>query len=828
MEIASQSSDDKLESTNQALDGSSNATALADRDTRRKLKKQLKKLAKGNLNSLPTSSNLNLTHFQQFYSGAKVSFELVAEKRERQNIRARPELQQFLMWCFNQAPSIPWITIKNKALLSNVVLIFMRNVSFVDYMNAAEEFAKKENGQTLSLSSFTSVKTRMPHGQWRSSFHQQIPVDNAVLYLKPQEDRPASEGGGKTNQSQLSKPYLEGEIPSPIFENRPPASTDDEITRLTFEMSLCLHEMRLHNFPLLRLLEQSSEDDPKLNKPCTLSPPNGYMVTRTAHIDFHRALNMEESACSLYNELSKVELVSSLYPKLLAVDCEMCEIEGGILQLSRVTIIDEDDNVVLDEFVKPVKPIVNYLTQYSGVTAADMESNAHFTLHEIQQRVIDLIDEYSSVENSMNPAFLVGHSLESDLHALKIVHSRVLDTCLLFPHNSGLPAKNSLRSLAKLHLDRQIQEGHGSSGHDSAEDAIAALHLVQTLLMFGNEEEGEEENEEGEREDEDEEEVEEPETHPVKRAKKGDTTDSVELSIGALFPGLGDAKLASIAEGLERLQKSQPFDHDVRGREGEADDADDDSNDDDQSVETFAEVFLRRSARDFMTPPDFADPSITLSSGRGLTGVGALLHALRAPPAEGPEPADDSHPLRVRRPATVPSTTSSTDSVGGRRGSGSVRGGRGASMLNLDAFAKQKDVCAGVSLVGSPSFVNAHVCGTANGICIGVSDSVGDFTRCLSRVSAEVTKLNRTRVQDGTKGLGFVIGEVIMPKNAETGQQEWTTVDEFLRKWINDLPFGTCVVLATQGDVTVDSTGDAAYGVTFVTTPDQRRSRFET
>ena len=30
--------------------------------------------------------------------------------------------------------------------------------------------------------------------------------------------------------------------------------------------------------------------------------------------------------------------------------------------------------------------------------------------------------------------FLVGHSLENDLKALRVVHSRVLDTALLFPH----------------------------------------------------------------------------------------------------------------------------------------------------------------------------------------------------------------------------------------------------------------------------------------------------------------------------------------------------------------------------------------------------------
>ena len=52
---------------------------------------------------------------------------------------------------------------------------------------------------------------------------------------------------------------------------------------------------------------------------------------------------------------------------------------------------------------------------------------------------------------------LVGHSLENDLKALKVVHSRVLDTVLLFPHPKGLPYRSALKVLAQKFLKRRIQ-----------------------------------------------------------------------------------------------------------------------------------------------------------------------------------------------------------------------------------------------------------------------------------------------------------------------------------------------------------------------------------
>jgi hypothetical protein len=75
---------------------------------------------------------------------------------------------------------------------------------------------------------------------------------------------------------------------------------------------------------------------------------------------------------------------------------------------------------------------------------------------------------------------LVGHALENDLQALRLLHAKVVDTALLFPHPRGSPYKSALKVLAERFLRRSIQQGE----HDSVVDARTALDLA--ILKISN------------------------------------------------------------------------------------------------------------------------------------------------------------------------------------------------------------------------------------------------------------------------------------------------------------------------------------------------------
>ena len=160
---------------------------------------------------------------------------------------------------------------------------------------------------------------------------------------------------------------------------------------------------------------------------------------------------------------------------ILAMDCEMCTVEGAEMALTRISLVEWDGNVLLDELVKPDKPIIDYLTPYSGITPAKLE-NVITNLKDIQDRLLKIITPKH---------ILIGHSLNSDLTALKLTHPFVIDTSILYPHPRGPPMKSSLKWLAQKYLGREIQKGHGTQGHDSIEDARACLDLVKMKCERG-------------------------------------------------------------------------------------------------------------------------------------------------------------------------------------------------------------------------------------------------------------------------------------------------------------------------------------------------------
>ena len=79
------------------------------------------------------------------------------------------------------------------------------------------------------------------------------------------------------------------------------------------------------------------------------------------------------------NKSIKNEVVVSLEEQrmYLAMDCEMVGVGpyGRKSALARITIVDWDYNIVLDQFIKPNEPVVDYRTYVSGITEDDLFHN---------------------------------------------------------------------------------------------------------------------------------------------------------------------------------------------------------------------------------------------------------------------------------------------------------------------------------------------------------------------------------------------------------------------------------------------------------------------
>ncbi|PLB53152.1 putative RNA exonuclease Rex3 [Aspergillus steynii IBT 23096] len=165
-------------------------------------------------------------------------------------------------------------------------------------------------------------------------------------------------------------------------------------------------------------------------------------------------------------------------------DCEMGYTTLG-LELIRMTAVSwPEGKPLVDVLVRPMGEVLDLNSRFSGVfpehytdaipygTTPPKTGSSTREDGEIEPAPLHVVESPAAARALLFQLIqpdtpLIGHAIDNDLNACRIIHPAVIDTVLLYPHPRGLPIRTSLKM-------------GGDRGHDSKEDAVATGDLVRS------------------------------------------------------------------------------------------------------------------------------------------------------------------------------------------------------------------------------------------------------------------------------------------------------------------------------------------------------------
>ncbi|CAG8530129.1 26363_t:CDS:10, partial [Racocetra persica] len=206
-------------------------------------------------------------------------------------------------------------------------------------------------------------------------------------------------------------------------------------------------------------------------------------------ISKHRLTNKKTAHLLTPEELPQPGTLVAIDAEFVVLNQEETEIRSdgtksvirpSRLSLARVSVLrgegPKESIPFIDDYIATSEPVVDYLTEFSGIEAGDLDVSAS------KHTLVPLKVAYKKLRLLLDlGCVFVGHGLKKDFHIL-VPSEQVIDTVDLF-YSKNRARKISLRFLAWYLLRQDIQ----TETHDSIEDARTALAIYKKYLQFKSE-----------------------------------------------------------------------------------------------------------------------------------------------------------------------------------------------------------------------------------------------------------------------------------------------------------------------------------------------------
>ncbi|KAJ5785409.1 ribonuclease H-like protein [Penicillium pulvis] len=178
---------------------------------------------------------------------------------------------------------------------------------------------------------------------------------------------------------------------------------------------------------------------------------------------------------------ARVESLMKRKRHAIALRCEMVGVSNDRLALAFIGAIDFlTGDVLINKYVRPVEKVVDWRSEVTGVTRLIMnraidDDEIFEGWQEARQILWEFIDD---------DTVIVGHSLNFDLEALGICHTKVVDSAIVAAEAVSQPVSPAtsinrmwdLKALVKGFLTMDIEVG--KSRHGALEGAYSARDVV--------------------------------------------------------------------------------------------------------------------------------------------------------------------------------------------------------------------------------------------------------------------------------------------------------------------------------------------------------------